>query len=182
MKILITGNPEYGIAKELYKLYPNATLVSRHNGYDLTNSKDQQRLADLVLEYDVFINCSALHKFNQTVLLEAVYKKCMDNKHYPYIICVGSTTDRVKRGTAWLYNAEKKALRDFCNSLGISGVWGIAPKITLISFGSLSNVQHKHPDRICLAIERSAEYIKWLLEQPKDICINELSIDPLQHV
>jgi NADP-dependent 3-hydroxy acid dehydrogenase YdfG len=62
----------------------------------------------------------------------------------------------------------------------MNGVWGSAPKITLISFGSLSNVQNKHPDRTCMNIDRAATYIKWLIEQPRDICINEISIDPLQ--
>ena len=180
MKILVAGNKNYGLAAELLKLYPDAFFASRTSGFDLTANDDQKRLADLVLEYDVFINCSALWKFNQTVLLDAVYKKCTENNHRPYIICIGSTTDRVKKGGAWLYNAEKKALRDYCNTLGMNGVWGSAPKITLISFGSLSNVQSKHPDRKCMDIDRAASYIKWLIEQPKDICINEISIDPLQ--
>ena len=99
---------------------------------------------------------------------------------FPNIICIGSTTDRVKKGGAWLYNAEKKALRDYCNTLGLGGVWQSGPKITLISFGSLSNVQEKHPDRKCLDIDRAAEYIKWIVDQPADICVNEISIDPLQ--
>jgi NADP-dependent 3-hydroxy acid dehydrogenase YdfG len=180
MKILVAGNKNFGLAAELFKLYPDAFFASRTTGFDLTANDDQKRLANLALEYDVFINCSALWKFNQTVLLDTVYKKCTENNHRPYIICIGSTTDRVKKGGAWLYNAEKKALRDYCNTLGMNGVWGSAPKITLISFGSLSNVQAKHPDRKCMAIDRAATYIKWLIEQPKDICVNEISIDPLQ--
>jgi NADP-dependent 3-hydroxy acid dehydrogenase YdfG len=180
MKILVAGNKNYGLAAELFKLYPDAFFASRTSGFDLTANDDQKRLADLVLEYDVFINCSALWKFNQTVLLDAVYKKCTENNHRPYIICIGSTTDRVKKGGAWLYNAEKKALRDYCNTLGMNGVWDKGPKITLISFGSLTNVQAKHPDRKCLDIAQAALYIKWLIEQPKNICINEISIDPLQ--
>jgi len=181
MKLLITGNPDYGVAKELFQFYPKAFFASRESGFDLTSQKDQNRLAELVLDYDVFINCSALYKFNQTTLLDIVYKKCVEANHRPYIICIGSTTDRVKKGGAWLYNAEKKALRDYCNTLGLNGVWGNAPKITLISFGSLSNVQHKHPERKCMDISKTATYIKWLLEQPTDICINEISIDPLQY-
>lgn len=178
--MIIAGNKNYGVAKEIYKLFPKALFASRSTGFDLTNSKDQTKFADLVLEHDVFINCSALWKFNQTVLLDIVYKKCVENKHYPYIICIGSTTDRVKKGGAWLYNAEKKALRDYCNTLGFNGVWGKAPKITYISFGSLSNVQDKHPTRTCLPIEKTGMYIKWLLEQPSEFCINEISIDPVQ--
>ena len=180
MKILVAGNKNFGLAAELFKLYPDAFFASRTTGFDLTANDDQKRLADLVLEYDVFINCSALWKFNQTVLLDTVYKKCTENNHRPYIVCIGSTTDRVKKGGAWLYNAEKKALRDYCNTLGMNGVWDKGPKITLISFGSLTNVQAKHPDRKCLDIAQAALYIKWLIEQPANICINEISIDPLQ--
>ena len=182
MKILVAGNKNYGLAAKIYELYPDAFFASRTSGFDLTKNDDRKKLADLALGYDVFINCSALYKFNQTVLLDAVYKTCTENKHRPYIICIGSTTDRVKKGGAWLYNAEKKALRDYCNTLGIGGVWDKGPKITLISFGSLSNVQSKHPTRKCLDIDRAAIYIKWLLEQPSDICINEISIDPLQQL
>jgi NADP-dependent 3-hydroxy acid dehydrogenase YdfG len=182
VKIIVAGNKNYGVSKEIFNIYPEAFFASRNTDFDLTTLKDQQRISELVLEYDVFINCSALWKFNQTVLLDIVYKKCVENNHNPYIICIGSTTDRVKKGGAWLYNAEKKALRDYCNTLGLNGVWGKAPKITLISFGSLSNVQEKHPGRKCMPIERTAGYIKWLLEQPKDICINEISIDPMQSV
>lgn len=180
MRILVAGNKNYGLAKELYKLYPEAFFASRTTGFDLTTKDGHDKLAELIVDYDVFINCSALWKFNQTVLLDIVYKKCISLNHNPYFICIGSTTDRVKKGGAWLYNAEKKALRDYCNTLGINGVWGVAPKITLISFGSLSNVQDKHPDRCCLEINRAATYIKWLLDQPRDICVNEISIDPLQ--
>lgn len=181
MKLLITGNPNYGIAKELHKIYPTAFFASRSTNFDLTSQKDQLKLAELVLDYDIFINCAALYKFNQSILLDTVYKKCIEHKHNPYIICIGSTTDRVKKSGAWLYNAEKKALRDYCNTLGLNGVWGKAPKITLISFGSLSNVQHKHPERKCMPIEKTAKYIKWLIDQPADVCINEISIDPLQY-
>lgn len=180
MKILVAGNKNFGLAAEIYKLYPEAFFASRTTGFDLTKNNDQKKLADLVVEYDVFINCSALYKFNQTVLLDAVYKVCTENNHRPHIICISSTTDRVKKGGAWLYNAEKKALRDYCNTLGMNGVWDRGPKITLISFGSLTNVQAKHPDRKCLDINQAALYIKWVIEQPINICINEISIDPLQ--
>ena len=180
MNILITGNSQTGLAKELYSLYPNATFASRSTGYDLTSAEGQARLAKLATNYDIIVNSSALWKFNQTVLLDQIYKSCIEHKHYPHIICIGSTTDRVKKGGAWLYNAEKKALRDYCNTLGMNGVWDTGPKITLISFGSLSNVQAKHPNRKCLDIARAASYVKWVIEQPKDICVNEISIDPVQ--
>ena len=130
---------------------------------------------------DVFINCSALFKFNQTNLLSIVYSYCQEHKASPFIINIGSTTDRVKKGGSWLYNAEKKALRDYSNSIGITGVWDTGPKVCYISFGTLSNNQEKHPGRQCMDLDKAAEYIQWIVEQPKEICINEISIDPMQN-
>lgn len=181
MKVFITGNPTKGLAAELAKVYPDAEFASRSNGYDLTTKDGYRKVMDKITEFDVFINSSALWKFNQTLLLDAVYKKCIEVGHNDiHIICVGSTTDRVKKATSWMYNAEKKALRDYCNSLSLTHVWENGPKVTLVSLGSLSNVQEKHPERKCLDISKAAEYIKWVVDQPKDICINELSLDPIQ--
>jgi NADP-dependent 3-hydroxy acid dehydrogenase YdfG len=64
--------------------------------------------------------------------------------------------------------------------LAISGVWSSTPKVSYISFGTLTNNQEKHPDRTCLSIDEAAEYIKWLINQPKYVNINEISIDPMQ--
>ena len=180
MNILISGNPSYGLAASLKNYYPDATFISRTNGYDLTSREGIVKLEELITQFDVFINCSALWKFNQTIVLDAVYKNCILKKHNMQIICIGSTTDRVKKAMSWLYNAEKKALRDYCNSLSMLGVWQGGPRVSLISFGSLSNVQYKHPERKCLEISRAASYVKWLIEQPADININEISIEPLQ--
>jgi len=178
--MIITGNTSFGLSKELYTLYPTATFISRKTGFDLTKKEDQERFSNLAVEHDVIINASALWKFNQTILLDAIYKKLVEYKKYSHVICVGSTTDRVKNSKVWMYNAEKKSLRDYCNTLGLSGVWGETPKITYISFGTLSNNQSKHPDRKCMPMYQAANYIKWIIDQPKQFCINEISIDPMQ--
>jgi len=183
MKILVSGNPAYGLAEALNAELANheITFVSRTtHQLDLTKAENQLKFADMSVDYDVVIINSALWKFNQTLLLEAVYKKLKQVNRQTLIICVGSTTDRVMKATDWLYNAEKKALRDYANSLGMAGVWATGPRVTLISFGSLSNVQAKHPDRKTIPIRKAAEYIKWILEQPAEFHINEISIDPLQ--
>lgn len=181
-KILVAGNGEYGLAESLKEVLGehDVTFLSRSTGYDLTKSEHQQHFAEASLDYDVIILCSALYKFHQTILLEAVYKKLKSSNKSPLIICIGSTTDRTKKATEWLYNAEKKALRDYCNSLGMMGVWNGGPRVTYISFGSLSNVQEKHPDRTCMPIQDAANYVKWIIEQPAHLHINEISIDPLQ--
>ena len=180
MKILLSANQFFGLGKALYDIYPEATFCSRNTGYELTNSADQERFAILALEHDVIVICSALWKFQQTVLLDEVYKKLVSEGRSAHIIAIGSTTDRVKNGKAWRYNAEKKALRDYSNTLAIGGVWGDKPKVSYISFGTLSNNQEKHPDRRCMDIDEAAGYIKWLINQPKYVNINEISIDPMQ--
>lgn len=180
MKVCITGNSSIGLSSYVGKLYDKITYISRNSGYDLTSKSGQDRAIELVIKHDVFVNCAALWKFNQTVLLDAVYRRACEAKPDLHIICVGSTTDRVKNGKAWLYNAEKKALRDYSNTLSIGGVWGNTPKVSYISFGTLSNNQSKHPDRRCTDMSTAAGYIKWLIEQPKHLNINEISIDPMQ--
>lgn len=178
--MIITGNKDEGLAGALAKFYPDAEFCSRSTGYDFGKKSDQERLAEAVCNHDVFINCAALFKFNQTNLLNIVYHKCVLEKHNCHIINIGSTTDRVKKGGAWLYNAEKKALQDYSNTLGLTGVWSNGPKISYISFGTLSNNAEKHPNRKLMDIEAAAEYVKWIIEQPKHLVINELSIDPMQ--
>jgi hypothetical protein len=184
MKILVAGNPNYGLAEAIKQelVEHELVFVSRSTmNMDLTKAENQQKFADMTVDYDTVILCSALWKFNQTLLLEAIYKKLKAADKRTLILCIGSTTDRVNKATDWIYNAEKKALRDYANSLGMTGVWGNNPRVSLISFGSLSNVQHKHPDRKCMPIKKAAEYIRWILEQPSDLHINEISIDPLQN-
>jgi len=184
LKILISGNPAYGLGNALASELKghDLTFVSRSspNPMDLTRAECQQQFATMALEYDLVIICSALWRFNQTLLLEATYKKLKAENKRTLIICVGSTTDRVMKATDWLYNAEKKALRDYCNSLTLTGVWGNNPRVTLISFGTLSNMQAKHPDRKTMSLEKAAQYINWIIEQPAELHINEISLDPLQ--
>lgn len=181
-KILIAGNSAYGLSAglKLSLSEHDVTFISRSCGYDLTKAEEQQRFAELSLEYDVVILCSALWKFNQTLLLEAVYKKLKAVNKKSLIIAIGSTTDRVMKATDWLYNAEKKALRDYCNSLGLSGVWSTGPRVSYISFGTLDNMQAKHPERKTITVQDAANYIKWITDQPAYLHINEISIDPLQ--
>jgi len=180
MKILITGNPRKGLAGSLSKIWPAADFVSRSNGWDLTKDDRIAALAILAADYDIFINNSALWKFHQTLILEAVYKNAKQKQSNLKIICVGSTTDRATKGSDWLYQQEKKALRSYCNSLNMSGVWSGGPLVSYISFGTLSNNQDKHADRTCMDIDLAASYVKWLVEQPNCVSINEISIDPIQ--
>lgn len=182
MSTVITGNPAKGLAAALAEYFPDATFYSRANGYDITTDGGRNAVSDAAASCDVFINCSALWRFHQTLLLDSVYKKCRDNDLDTLIICVGSTTDRTTKGSDWLYQQEKKALRSYANSLNLQSTWQGGPRVSLVSLGSLSNVQHKHPDRVCMDINVAAAYIKWIADQPRQYVINEISIDPRQRM
>lgn len=179
-RILITGNAGKGLAEALAFIWPTATFVSRATGYDLTKDIDQDRVVELSLQHDLFINNSALWKFNQTLMLEKVFNAARKAKHPLQIICIGSTTDRATGGKDWLYQQEKKALRSYCNSLSMLSVWSGGPRVSLISFGTLSNNAPKHPDRVCMSIKAAADYVKWVADSPSDTAVNELSLDPIQ--
>ena len=163
MKILVTGNPNFGLAESISKIYTDAKFVTKSAGFDLTSSIKQDELSNIALDYDVFVLCSYIPYY------------------VPNIIVIGSTVDRVKDGRVWKYAEEKKALRDMCNTLAMHGVWKSGPKVSLISFGTLSNNKDKHPERNCMDIDKAGEYIKWLINQPNDVNINEVSIDPMQN-
>jgi len=179
-KVLITGNSEKGLAAALANIWPSATFVSRSTGYDLTVDTDQEKLVSLSAAHDIFINNSALWKFHQTLILEKIYKKAKQDKHDLRIICIGSTTDRATGARDWMYQQEKKALRNYCTGLSMMSVWSGGPHVTLISLGTLDNNQHKHTDRKCMSVDTAANFIKWLTEIPTGIALNELSIDPMQ--
>ena len=72
MKILISGNPAYGLAEALATSLAEheLTFVSRTtHKLDLTKSENQQIFADMSVDYDVIVINSALWKFNQTYKL-----------------------------------------------------------------------------------------------------------------
>ena len=111
MKILITGKRGYGVASALYEHYPDATFIGRtESGHDLCEREAQTDVAEIALNYDVFINCSALWRFNQTLLLQAVFKRCHEERHPIHIINIGSTIERVTKGRVSNYAHDKEAL------------------------------------------------------------------------
>ena len=61
MNIICTGNPEFGVASAIAERWPETEFVSRTNwDYDLTQDSYKKKLAEKALNYDVFINGSAL--------------------------------------------------------------------------------------------------------------------------
>ncbi|MCJ8276537.1 MAG: hypothetical protein HRT44_06715 [Bdellovibrionales bacterium] len=187
MKVLITGNREKDLCSEIVPLLEKngfeCECVSRSNGYDFEKDAGGviHRVGKLAESADVFINLYANYFFNGTILAQKIYNRWLDQKAgHKRMINVGSTTDRVKRGKNNLYHYEKLILRDWSSGHSLIGVWEGGPKVTHISYGTLSNRSDNNPGRKCLEMKKAAEYILWILQQPADININEISIDPIQ--
>ncbi len=185
-KILIAGNQEYGLSGALYKKWPDATFISRSTGLkmDLCLLKNQRHIADLSLEYDVFISVSSLWKFHQTSLVQEVSKKWKEQKHKGYIIAVGSSADTPVKASTWLYPGEKKALRAYCRGVSqmVSGDNYSGFKMTYLSPGWMRTPieEKKHPDIPKLDLEYVANTVEWLINQPDTVNISELCLDEVR--
>tara|TARA_B100000989_G_scaffold281091_1_gene245025 strand:- start:3872 stop:4423 length:552 start_codon:yes stop_codon:yes gene_type:complete len=183
MKVLMTGNPDYGLAEKFSIVHTQTDFVSRTNSYDLCTKEGRVIVAQSSLDYDVFINSSALYQFNQTLLLEAVWKNWKEKNKQGHIINIGSTVDRSTKGAEWIYPQEKKALKSLSHQYAMLGIWGDSGiRVSYVSFGSLDTkkVNAKHPDRKLMNVTQAAEYIKWIIDAPININISELHMDPIQ--
>lgn len=175
--IVVAGNRNYGLSKELYNKYPTAKFCSRSSGYDLTSSEGVDRFTSLCKRADIILLVSNLGGFNQTMLLDNVYKNVQNNS---YIIALSSSTDRISKPGQPLYNTEKKALKERANSLSLGSVNGNGPRLTLLSVGTLENKKEQNPNKKLLTMQTIVAYIDWLISQPKEININNLSVDIIQ--
>ena len=188
-KILITGSRKYGLCEAMCNLFDTMPDIeyetaSRSNGYHLDTSEGQRKLAEYYIEgnFDIFINNSAIWKFQQVMIVECVFNAMEDADIKGHIINIGSTADTGVKGRTWRYPTEKKALKAYNRDLTYKAMGGSNIKTTLISPGSLTttSVMKKHPDRKLIDVEYIAELVVWTINQPEYINVNELSIDPIQ--
>ena len=178
--MIVAGNKKYGVAEGLTKVYPDAIYCSRNTGYDFEKDDSVQRFAEESTNHNEIILVSALWKFQQTLLLQNVFQTNMNAGKTPLIVVLGSTVDRYYKASSWIYGSEKKALREYADACGKLGIHMKAPRVTLISLCTLTNKQDQHEGRVCMEIDRAVSYIKWIIDQPRDVCINEISIDMIQ--
>jgi|TARA_A100001011_G_C14307325_1_gene843761 short-subunit dehydrogenase len=194
MKIAYTGNPTYGLAQAWSRRVAGTIDVrnntryethffSRANSYNFDDPEARHNFAKVSLEYDVVINSSALHNFQQTLLLKQVWDLWNEQSKVGRIVNIGSTADRSNSGTDWIYPTEKKALREFSLGLSMMSVWQNHPtKVSYISFGSLqtSKVHKKHPDRTLMDLTKAVNVIKQIVDQDQENVLSEYRIDPVQ--
>lgn len=182
MEVLVAGNKDYGVAKSIYKLFPDAEFVSRSNGdWDLSKYQAQRDLAKKSLDFDVFISVSTIWKFHQTTLVQEVSKAWEESNHKGYMIVFGSSADTPVKASTWMYPTEKKALRAYCRQISqkSSGDQPWPIKMTYIAPGHIHTPKQdeKHPIRKKLDCDYIASVVKWLLSQPDDVNISEICFD-----
>jgi NAD(P)-dependent dehydrogenase (short-subunit alcohol dehydrogenase family) len=187
MKILMTGNPEKDIAKQVAALYDDINFVCRSSNadykIDLSKETNQDRLAVISKDYEVFINSSLVPNFGQTQILQKVWTEWRDSNKAGHIINFGSAVDYYYRPDNRLYPVEKRALRDLNRSLTKHCNWFDSKiRCTYFSFGGVSTEKtkeqwghYKHFDTTEIA-----EYLKWIIESPIHANIDEMHITPIQ--
>ena len=101
--MIIAGNKKYGVAEGLLKIYPDAMYCSRTTGYDFDKQESINAFAKESCEHEQIILVSALWRFQQTLLLEKVFKENSNAKLTPLIVVIGSTIDRYNKASSWIY-------------------------------------------------------------------------------
>ena len=182
MKIMMAGDETYGLARAIKERWTDTLSCSRKTGYDLTDPQVWSRVAEESLNYEVFINCSALWRFNQSLLVAKVWELWDSKKKSGQMIHIGSTADTGVRPGAWLYPVEKAALKSLNRNLSYSAIGNGRIRSTLLSTGYISTpkVEEKHPDKLKLDPYYIVDIIDWVIKQPKTVNINEISLDPIQ--
>ena len=180
-RILCTGNPEIGLASEIFRRFPQTDFISESiSDHDLSLNHVKKTIGKKALDYDIFINSSALYQYHQALLLDVVYKIAQTNGKSLHIVSIGSTTDRATKGSDWTYQQEKKALRSASNAMGLMSIWQGGPKVSYVTFGTLENKADKHPGRKIMSFVEAVDCIEYALLLPEHLSLNELSIDPVQ--
>ena len=138
-------------------------------------------MGELAQEYSTVILVSALHKFRQLMLAEAISSRWLKNGIKGYLIVFGSSADTPVKGSAWSYPVEKKALRAYCRQLSqiSAGENEYKFKVTYLSPGNMHTPKQdeKMPGAVMLDTEYVAGILEWLVTQPEHVNISELTLD-----
>lgn len=170
MKIVITGHTS-GLGKALYDSLSERHDVlglSRQNGYDL--SVDLYPF--LVDNFDVYIN-NAYHGYAQVDLLYQMFDK---NKYRKCtIINIGSVSADGNRDSVNEYAVHKSALEKACSQLQLIDS---ECKVVHLKLGRMNTPMTDHKkDYPRMDTAHIANTIEWIMNQPSDILIKNLTLD-----
>ena len=172
MIIGITGHSR-GVGKSIFdELSLNYKVIgfSRSNGYDIQNVK---KILSIENEIDVFIN-NVYYETYQSQILYEFFEKWKDlNKT---IININSSS--IHQSGAWnpKYVANKKHLNDITQSL-IDKYPNKKVRVINLNLGTLDS-HNNFSNFNKIECEKVGKVVKWCLEQPQEIEIQQLTILP----
>lgn len=179
MRIIVTGNPGfeglcYGLESVLQSY--DVTYISRSNGYDLTNI---EAMTDIIKDYDILINSTHIPDDGQLNLLNKVYSAWNSG----HIINVSTTSVYWNNQKKPKYYEQKLRLEQRSKELSNqSAEFGHNVRVSCIAFGALDTPEKRKSNdgRSKMNVITAANYIKMIIDSPKEININYICLDPRQ--
>jgi hypothetical protein len=185
MKVLITGGSK-GLGKHLAETF-DGTSISRANGLDIV--KDYAAIANMSLDYDVFVNNAfdgppqeEWANFGQVHVLEAVYDLWSKNNKSGHIYNIGSVGEKniVAREPSFeTYRVAKAALAHASKQCTASFRSNRVPfKTTLITLDRLdTELSRSRPSWTGngINLQEVSNFIKYAKTLDHNTCIEEIT-------
>lgn len=185
----MTGNPSYGLAGAFSPMAramtPDLTFASRSTepSYDLVREEDQDALASLAANFDIFINNSYIGHFVQVELARKIWTKWRQMGKSGYLINIGSSATDLVRPDNRLYPVSKNSLLDLSRRLYLHSIWEDSKiRVTYLSFGGIATTKtlETWPHYQHLETNFCAELLISLLRMPETVNIDFLQASPIQ--
>ena len=167
MKILMTGHTS-PIGSALYEHFKHqAHGCSRSNGYDLTQLQDIEKIAELSLQYDHFLNLAYVGTA-QTQLLNLIHKSWTNNNKCGKIVSFGTLGTELSLkilqtfNTPMEYFKQKQTLEAVHRRLCIEKPFGPQPQsilIRIMNYGVKVGERSGEPSCDSKDIIRTVEYV-----------------------
>ena len=168
-KIILTGHTS-PMGKELYahlsKEY-EVIGVSRESGYDLTKQEDVEKVTDMVLDADLFINLAHVESA-QSQMLIMINNKWNKESRLGLVISFGSLATKLDNDILRAVNIDKQYLADkhkldaVNNSLANQKPFGQQCQFTLVrvlNYGEKTGSREGEPTCTADDIIRTVDYI-----------------------
>jgi len=186
MKVLVTGGNR-GLGLALCDHFQGVS-ISRNNGYDITKSEDRKRIAEMSLDYAVFVNNAfdgpfqeRWADFGQTKLLWTVADLWQKNNKEGYIVNIGSVGSEslAAPDPSWeTYRISKTALKEHSRQWTRAFKENRVPfRTSLLTLDRLdTELSRSRPNWTGNGIELQdvASYIELLLQSRPNTCIEEI--------
>ena len=175
--VAITGHSG-GIGSALERAFVSrgfsAVGFSLDNGYDLAKTDDIKRIINEAECCAVFVNC-AEYGFAQTELLYGIAKRWRKTPNGRAIINISSTSGDGNYDFLHPYAVQKSSL-----DRAAYQVWAAIPEIRIMTIrpGIVDTRMSRKYQGRKLPAERIAEAAMWMLSQPEDTLVREISIMP----